>query len=61
MCADPSAPETQARELRALVEASGEHPRAKKAFLVLTRDQVFPEEASVEVRPVYEWLLSAGS
>jgi hypothetical protein len=59
VCADPSAPETKERELRALVEASGEHPRAKKALLVLTRDQVFPEEAGIEVRPVYEWLLSS--
>lgn len=61
VCADPSALETKDRALRALVEASAEHPRAKKALLVLTRDQVFPGEAGIEVRPVYEWLLSAGS
>ncbi|MFN7986184.1 MAG: ATP-binding protein [Thermoanaerobaculia bacterium] len=58
VCADPSDPETQERELRALIEASGEHPRAKKSLFVLTRDQVFAAKGGVGVRPVYEWLLS---
>lgn len=59
VCADPSAPETREREVRALTEASIEHGRATKALLVLTRDQVFPEKTGIAVRPVYEWLLSA--
>ena len=58
VCADPSDPETKERELRALIEASDEHPRAKKALLVLTRDQVFPGKDGIEIKPVYEWLLS---
>jgi predicted AAA+ superfamily ATPase len=58
VCADPSDPKTKERELRALAEASGEHPRARKALLVLTRDQVFPVESDIAVKPVYEWLLS---
>lgn len=58
VCADPSSPETKQREVRALVEASAEHPRAKKALLVLTRDQVFLEKGGIAVQPAYEWLLS---
>ena len=57
VCADPSDPGTKERELRALIEASAEHPRAKKVLLVLTRDQVFPEDYGIEIKPVYEWLL----
>jgi len=59
VCADPSDPKTKERELRALAEASGEHPRAKKVVLVLTSDQVFPVQSDIAVKPVYEWLLSA--
>ena len=58
VCADPSDPKAKERELRALIEASGEHPRARKALLVLTRDQVFTVESDIAVKPVYEWLLS---
>lgn len=61
VCADPSAPETLGRELRALREAAEEHPRAARRFLVLDRDQALRAKApGVEVRPAYEWLL-AGS
>lgn len=58
VCADPSEPETRERELRALTAASGEHPRAKKSLLVLTRDQGFAANGGIGVQPVYEWLLS---
>lgn len=59
VCADPTVAGTKERELRALIEATGEHPRAKATVLVLTRDQVFPAERGIAVKPVYEWLLSA--
>ena len=51
VCADPSDPETKVRQ----------HPRATNALLVLTRDQVFSEQTGIGVRPVSEWLLSAGN
>lgn len=58
-CADPTEPETQARELRAFTEAAKEHPRAKKRLLVLDRDAVVRVRTpGVRVQPAYEWLLT---
>jgi len=59
VCADPSERATMERELRALEDATGEHRRAKRQLLVLTRDQV-PAAAvkGVLVQPAYEWLLA---
>ncbi len=60
VCADPSAPETLARELRALTEAAKEHPRATRRLLVLDRDAlVRVSTPGVEIQPAYEWLLEA--
>jgi predicted AAA+ superfamily ATPase len=59
VCADVSSPETLSRELRALVAAAKEHPRATRRLLVLNRDGLTQVEASgVEVQPAYEWLLA---
>jgi predicted AAA+ superfamily ATPase len=59
VCADPSPPIVQDRELRALAQASREYPRATGRLLVSTRDQV-PVAAppGVDMRPAYEWLLA---
>ena len=60
VCADPSAPATMDRELRALTQAASDVPRATRRLLVLTRDQAIPMETSgVSVQPAYEWLLTA--
>lgn len=59
VCADPSAAETMDRELRALHEASSEHPHAIRRLLVLTLDQAPPVTApGILVQPAYEWLLT---
>lgn len=58
VCADPTAPETRDRELRAFADAGREHPRAKKRLLVLDRDAVVRVSTpDVRVQPAYEWLL----
>jgi len=59
VCADPSAAETLARELRALTAATSEHPRARRRLLVLDRDQALRVTAQgVLAQPAYEWLLA---
>lgn len=62
VCADPKAPETMDRELRALTEAAQTEPRATRRLLVLHRDQAIPgrasEESGISVQPAYEWLLA---
>ena len=59
VCADPSAPATMDRELRALALAEPAHPRATRRLLTLTRDQTIPMEVSgVSVQPAYEWMLA---
>jgi predicted AAA+ superfamily ATPase len=58
VCADPSTPETQRREMRALTQASREMPHAARRLLVLSRDQSTSLSApGIEVQPAYEWLL----
>jgi hypothetical protein len=58
VCADPSAPDTLGRELRALRAAAAEHPHAKPRLIVLDRDALSGADATgFEVRTVYEWLL----
>lgn len=60
VCADPSAPDTMERELRALAQAAAEYPGATRRVLVLTRDRMIPVTAcGVRVQPAYEWLLTA--
>lgn len=60
VCADPSAPATLERELRALEQAHAEHPRATLCMLVLDRDQTMAgNTAGVSIQPAYEWLLAA--
>lgn len=59
VCASLKSRETVARELRALVAAAKEHPRARRRLLVLDRDAAGEVEApGVEVLPAYEWLLA---
>jgi len=59
VCADASAPETLARELRALAEAAQLHPRATRRLLVVDRDALARVNApEVEVQPASEWLLA---
>ncbi|HEX4954731.1 MAG TPA: ATP-binding protein [Thermoanaerobaculia bacterium] len=58
VCADPSAEKTRQRELRGLVEAAEEHPRAQRRLLVLQYDHALALSApGVQVQPAYEWLL----
>ena len=60
VCADLSAPETRARELRALTAAAQDHPHATRRLLVLDRDALARVDApGIEVQPAYEWLLAA--
>ena len=59
VCADLSAPETLSRELRALMAAEKEYPRAVRRLLVLDRDALARVSApGVEAQPAYEWLLA---
>jgi predicted AAA+ superfamily ATPase len=59
VCADPSAPETMNREVRALAEAADSHRNARRRLLVLDRDGMPREDLpDVHVQPAYEWLLT---
>jgi predicted AAA+ superfamily ATPase len=58
VCADPSAPAAQEREVRGLIAAHKEHRRAVRRLLVLTADQLTDVAADgVVVQTAYEWLL----
>ncbi len=58
VCADPSDPGTRAREVRSLLAAAKEHPRATLRLLVLHRDGLETGPApGVRAQPVCEWLL----
>jgi hypothetical protein len=58
VCADASAKETAARELRALEEAGRTYPDAGRLLLTLTRDgSPSSETPGVTVRPAYDWML----
>ena len=60
VCADLSAPETRARELRSLQAAAKEHRHAAARLLVLDRDAlVHLRDIDVNAQPAYEWLLAA--
>jgi len=58
VCADATESATARRELRALEEAGGLHPEAKRRLLTLTRDAL-PSEVprGVVVQAAYEWML----
>lgn len=58
VCADAGAPETAARELRALADAGTRFPQAVKRLLTLTHTNR-PDEAPADViiQPAYEWML----
>lgn len=60
VCADATVSATATRELRALEEASGLHPEAKRLLLTLTRDAL-PSDVprGVVAQPAYEWMLSS--
>ncbi len=59
VCVGPSSPETLSREVRALLTAAGDHPRAARRLLVLDRDALGQVHApKIEVQTAYEWILS---
>ncbi len=59
VCSDASAPDTAERELRALIEAGGQFPQARKRLLTLMGDGL-PRAAptDVQAQPAYVWLLT---
>lgn len=62
VCADPSGPETAAREFDALIEASALHPDAECLLLTLAHDRIPARvPAGVRVLPAYEWLISGAA
>lgn len=58
VCADASAADTAARELRALDEARKMHPEARPWLLTLTRDGAPAGAEGVTVQPAYQWMLA---
>ena len=59
VCAEAAAPDTAERELRALVEAGREFPRAHKRLLTLTQDGLpFNPLSDVLAQPAHVWLLT---
>lgn len=59
VCVGLSSPETLSREVRALLAAAGDHPRAARRLLVLDRDALGQVHApKIEVQTAYEWILS---
>lgn len=62
VCADAGPGETLEREMRALTDAAGDFPRARRRLLALMFDQLPPAPVKGLVsQPVYEWLLTEGS
>lgn len=60
VCADASSSETAQRELRALEEAAGQFPSARKLLLVMNRNGVpLTIPSDVEVLSAWEWMLEA--
>ena len=58
VCADPTAEQTRAREVRALGLALKENPKVPAALLVLTQEQaVALSAAPCRIVPAYEWML----
>jgi len=59
VCAEASTTETAERELRALLKAGRQFPRARKRLLTMTRDSMLREApAGVTIEPAYVWLLT---
>jgi len=62
VCADPTANETNARELHALTAARHTYPDAACRLLTLTADaSSITASKGVLVQPAYEWLLDTPS
>ncbi|MBZ0169903.1 ATPase [Candidatus Methylomirabilis lanthanidiphila] len=60
VCADIGTAETREREVRALEDASREHPRATQTLIVLNFDQLsLKVPPGVTVHAAYQWLLDA--
>ena len=59
VCASVDAPETLAREVRALREAAPEHPRAARVLVTLDRPAVLAAPDDVTVIAARDWLLGA--
>lgn len=59
VCADVSAPEAAARELRAFEGSRALHPEARLWLLMLTRDGA-PAEVpkGIAIQPAYQWMLA---
>lgn len=59
VCADLSAPETLARELRAMTAAAKDYSRAARRLLVRDRSALdYAKDVPIEAQPVCEWLLA---
>jgi len=62
VCADAGSDETLEREMRALTDAAGDFPSARRRLLVLTFDQLSTAPVKgFTSQPVYEWLLTEGT
>ena len=57
VCADLSEKKTSEREIRALMEASKEHPQAKKLLITLTPEMAINIPDSIRVHSAALWLL----
>jgi predicted AAA+ superfamily ATPase len=60
VCADLSAPDTLARELRALEEAGRQYPHATRRLLTVTGDALPAAPSGIIAQPAHEWMLAAG-
>ena len=60
VCASLDDPETGRRELRPLVEAAGEFPRARPLILSLDIPVTFAAPEPIKVQNVCDWLLTGG-
>lgn len=60
VCADLDDPDTRRREVRALMAASGEHPRARPLLLTLTPEPVRDLPREIQVHHAAGWLLGGG-
>ncbi len=61
VCADLSAPDTPAREARALEAAAADLPRARRRLVVLDRDdRALARARGLKAVPAYEWMLADG-
>jgi uncharacterized protein len=62
VCADPTTPETLAREVRALQAAARENRVERQLILTAASSLPFPEvPAPIEILPAWQWMLEAAT